>query len=186
MDRRQMFVCGLFIVTVLIGNHPRGTSAAEPAVERRLYVACPGIRNYLEFGGHGILVFDIDHGHRFLRRIPLGGLGADGKPLNIKGICGNAETGRLYVSTLEHLICLDLVSDQPLWQRSYEGGCDRMSISPDGSHIYLPTLEQDHWTIVDAMDGDELARVTPDSARIIPCTVWTVARPIWPVCGLLC
>ncbi|MFO1020038.1 MAG: hypothetical protein U0903_05005 [Planctomycetales bacterium] len=35
-----------------------------------LYVAVPGIRNYLEFGGHGIVVFDIDNGHKFVRRIP--------------------------------------------------------------------------------------------------------------------
>jgi len=33
---------------------------------RFLYVAAPGIRDYLEFGGHGVLVFDIDHGHRFV------------------------------------------------------------------------------------------------------------------------
>ena len=137
--------------------------AEEGPIHRRLYVASPGIRNYLEYGGHGILVFDIDAGHRFLRRIPFGGLGQDGRPLNVKGICANAETGRVYVSTLEHLICLDLRTDERLWQHRYEKGCDRMSISPDGSHIYLPTLEQDHWKIIDARDGHELARVTPDS-----------------------
>jgi len=32
--------------------------AAEPET-RLLYVAAPGIRNYLEWGGHGVLVFDI-------------------------------------------------------------------------------------------------------------------------------
>jgi hypothetical protein len=132
-------------------------------IKRLLYVATPGIRNYLEFGGHGILVFDIDQEHRFVKRIPFGGLGADGKPLNVKGICGSARTGRVYVSTLEHLICLDLKTNEPLWQRNYEGGCDRMAISPDGRQIYLPTLERDHWKIVDAANGTEFARVTPDS-----------------------
>jgi hypothetical protein len=38
-----------------------------------------------------------------------------------------------------------------------------MSIAPDGSHIYLPTLEGDHWKVVDAASGDEIARVSPDS-----------------------
>lgn len=44
------------------------TRAAEP-VRRYLYVATPGIRDYLEFGGAGILVFDIDDGHRFVKCI---------------------------------------------------------------------------------------------------------------------
>jgi DNA-binding beta-propeller fold protein YncE len=131
--------------------------------QRFLYVASPGVRNYVDWGGHGVLVFDIDDDHRFVRRIPFGGLGRDGKPLNVKGICASAATGRLYVSTLEHLIALDLVTNEVLWQRSYDGGCDRMSIAPDGSHIYLPTLEGDHWKVVDAASGDEIARVSPDS-----------------------
>src|SRR5688500_9246608 len=44
------------------------------AETRLLYVAAPGIRNYLEYGGHGILVFNIDDGHKFVRRIPSAGL----------------------------------------------------------------------------------------------------------------
>jgi 6-phosphogluconolactonase (cycloisomerase 2 family) len=67
------------------------------------------------------------------------------------------------VSTLEHLICIDLATDQQLWERTYEGGCDRMSIAPDGSVIYLPTLEKDHWKVVRGEDGEEIARVSPDS-----------------------
>jgi hypothetical protein len=39
--------------------------ADEAGQEHRfLYVAVPGIRDYLEFGGHGLLVFDIDAGHK--------------------------------------------------------------------------------------------------------------------------
>ena len=44
------------------------------AENRFLYVATPGIRDYLEFGGHGVLVFDIDHGHRFVKRIASSGV----------------------------------------------------------------------------------------------------------------
>ena len=57
--------------------------AAEPNPQRLLYVATPGIRNHLEFGGHGVLVFDIDHNHKFVRRIASGGIGKDGKPMNV-------------------------------------------------------------------------------------------------------
>ena len=54
------------------------TAAANAQEERRLlYVAVPGIRNLLEYGGHGLLVFDIDHGHKFVKRIPTGGIGAE-------------------------------------------------------------------------------------------------------------
>jgi DNA-binding beta-propeller fold protein YncE len=135
----------------------------SPNGRRLLYVASPGIRNYLEYGGHGVLVFDIDDGHRFVRRIPTGGLDDEGRPLNVKGICANAGTGRLYVSTLRHLLCLDLTTDQLLWERAYEGGCDRMAIAPDGSVIYVPSLEGPHWHVVDAARGDVLRKIVTDS-----------------------
>jgi hypothetical protein len=35
-----------------------------------LYVAEPGIRNYVEHGGVGVLVFDMNQGYKFVRRIP--------------------------------------------------------------------------------------------------------------------
>src|SRR6476620_4800427 len=41
-----------------------------PAGQHLLYVASPGTRNYQEYGGVGVLVFDIDHGYKFVRRIP--------------------------------------------------------------------------------------------------------------------
>src|SRR5687767_12226053 len=85
-----------------------GPARASDQTGRFLYVATPGIRNYLEYGGHGVLVFDIDRDHRFVRRIPSAGLNREGRPLNVKGICASAVTKRLYVSTLETLICFDL------------------------------------------------------------------------------
>ena len=76
----------------LRGRWPE-TSRANAEAQRRLYVAEPGIRNYLEYGGHGLLVFDIDHGHRFIKRIPTAGLDAKGVPINVKGICASAGPG---------------------------------------------------------------------------------------------
>ena len=133
--------------------------------QRLLYVASPGVRDNLEWGGHGVLVFDINDGHRFVKRIPLNGYGIDkaGKVLNVKGICANAKTGRLYVSTLEQLMCIDLLTDKVLWEKSFDLGCDRMSISPDGKVIYLPSLEQKAWYIVDAATGEEIKRLVLNS-----------------------
>jgi len=128
-----------------------------------LYVAEPGIRNYLEYGGHGVLVFDIDQGHKFIRRIPTGGLNPEGVPDNVKGICAHAPTGRLYISTIRTLQCLDLLTEKVVWERPYEGGCDRMAIAPNGQVIYLPSFEKERWHVVDAVTGDVLARITPGS-----------------------
>src|SRR5215204_3575618 len=137
---------------------------SEPNGERRyLYAAAPGIRDYLEFGGHGLLVFDIDKNHKFVKRIATGGVNDAGKPLNVKGICASAATKRLHISTIKSLMCIDLLSEKILWEKSYEGGCDRMALSPDGKVIYLPSFEKDHWHVVDALTGEVIKRLEPKS-----------------------
>ena len=139
-------------------------SHTDGSVHRYLYVAAPGIRNLLEFGGHGLLVFDIDHEYRFVRRIAFdGGADAAGKPLNVKGVCASAATGRLYISTIKTLSCLDLTTDKVLWEKTYAGGCDRMSMTPDGKTIYLPSFEGAFWNVVNAGTGDVITKITPDS-----------------------
>src|SRR5438045_4348367 len=142
-----------------LGFPPRGNAAAQ----RLLYVATPGIRDYLEYGGHGILVFDIDDGHKFLKRIASAGLDEKDHAMNVKGICANAATQRLYVSTIRTLMCFDLVSEKLLWEKAYEGGCDRMAISPDGQVIYLPSLEKEHWHVVNARTGEVLKKIVTNS-----------------------
>ncbi len=136
--------------------------AAEPP-KRLLYVAVPGVRNLLEYGGHGLLVFDIDHGHKFVRRIPTMGFGAHGVPDNVKGVCASTQTGRLYISTTRTMQCVDLRTDQVLWDREYRGGCDRMAISPDGKVIYLPSFEKEFWNVVDGSTGTILVQIAPNS-----------------------
>jgi hypothetical protein len=145
---------------LLADDHPATTAP----VERRLYVAVPGIRNYLEYGGHGLLIYDIDHRHRLLKRVPTSGLDAKGLPNNVKGICASVVTKRLYISTIEQLMCIDLESEKLLWERRYEGGCDRMSITPDGRLIYLPSLESSFWNVVRGEDGEIVTRIVPNSA----------------------
>jgi len=88
-------------------------ASAAPPDGRYLYVVCPGIRNYLEFGGAGILVFDIDHGHKLVKRIATPA-SREAMPDNIKGVCASAATGRLYVTSRAKLYCLDLVTEERL------------------------------------------------------------------------
>ncbi len=155
-----------FSASVLAGLSAVGAGfgfSSRIATRRFLYVAVPGIRDYLEFGGHGVLVFDVDDGHRFVRRITAGGKDPSGKPRNVKGIAACASTKRLYVSTTHTLECFDLATDTLLWERAYDGGCDRMSIASDGSHLYLPSFEGPHWNVVAGGDGRTLATIRPDS-----------------------
>src|SRR4030088_701553 len=104
-----------FLAILCLASVGRFTPGNEltPTRQRFLYVSSPGIRDDLTLGGHGVLVFDINKKHRFVKRIPLAGYGLDqkGKVLNVKGICANANTYRLYVSTLEQLICVDLSTE---------------------------------------------------------------------------
>jgi DNA-binding beta-propeller fold protein YncE len=162
MNRRLATLMLALLDGILILQNRAPAQAAVPE-QRLVYVAAPGVRDYLKFGGHGVLVFDIEQGHKFVRRIPFGGLGKTGQPLNIKGIAASTVTARLYVTTLEHLICLDLKSDRVLWEKSYEGGCDRLALSPDGKIIYLPSLEKEFWRVVDADDGRVLSKIVTNS-----------------------
>ncbi|MHC5540454.1 hypothetical protein ACYOEI_19710 [Singulisphaera rosea] len=158
--RRPALLLPWVVSIALLATSPPSATAED---HRYLYVAVPGIRDYLEYGGHGLLVFDIDQGHRFVKRIRTAGIGPAGKPENVKGICAIADSHRVYISTIRTLTCLDLLTETVLWEKAYEGGCDRMAISPDGKVIYLPSFEQAHWNVVDATDGRVIAKVVPDS-----------------------
>lgn len=130
-----------------------------PPKGRYLYVAVPGIRNYLGYGGHGILVFDMDNNHRFVKRIKTQGLNDKGEPSNVKGVAVSVPLNSIFISTLQKLQRIDLTTEKVVWEKSYEGGCDRMSISPDGKIMYLPSLEKDFWNVVDCSTGDVIKKI---------------------------
>jgi DNA-binding beta-propeller fold protein YncE len=156
------FACRWFLIGLLACgavSRPRAAGSEQ----RLLYVALPGIRNYVEHGGVGILVYDVDNGYRCLRRIPTFAVKPGEAPEAVKGVCASAKTGRLYVSTPTRMLCLDLVTEKPLWERTYEGGCDRMSISPDGATIYIPSFEGPHWNVVNASTGEPITKIETKS-----------------------
>ena len=128
-----------------------------------LYVAVPGIRNYVEYGGVGILVFDSDHGYRFVKRIPTWVVPPGTQPENVKGIAASAQTGKLYVSTMNRLAAFDVYSEKKVWDRPYEGGCDRMAISRDGRTLYVPSFEGPFWNVVNAANGDVITKIQTNS-----------------------
>jgi DNA-binding beta-propeller fold protein YncE len=128
-----------------------------------LYVANPGIRNYVEYGGVGISVFDIDDGYKFVRRIPTWEVPEGAKAENVKGIAASAKTGAVYVTTINRMMALNAVNGKKLWDKTYEGGCDRLAISPDGTLLYVPQFEGPMWHVVKAANGDVLAKVETKS-----------------------
>jgi DNA-binding beta-propeller fold protein YncE len=140
------------------------TRAAEPVAGERhlLYVAAPGIRNYLEFGGAGVLVFDMDNGHAFVKRIETNA-SREAPPDNIKGICANAVTKKLYITTTKKLYCIDLLTEQTLWEKALPQGTDRMSMTPDGKLLYVPSFEKDIWNVVDGATGDVITAIETKS-----------------------
>src|SRR5947209_14665785 len=131
--------------------------------QQMLYVASPGTRNYTEYGGVGIIVFDIDNDYKFVRRIPTWDVPEGKKVENVKGIAASAKTGKVYVSSLDHIIAVDAVSGAKLWDKTYAGGCDRLAISPDGKTLYVPELEGPAWHVVDAATGEVTATITTNS-----------------------
>jgi len=162
MKRLRLAVGALCLLALVLVSGSLRFHAAEEE-KHLLYVAVPGIRNYVEWGGVGVLVYDINAGHRLVKRIPTLEVIPEQPPEAIKGICASAKTGRLYLSTPQRLICLDLVTEKVLWNKTYAGGCDRMSISPDGKIIYLPSLEGPHWNVVDALTGELITKVETKS-----------------------
>jgi len=131
--------------------------------QRFIYAALPGVGggNNLKYGGAGILVFDIDHAHKFVKRVPLqGAMPDDGRQEAIKGIAAHAPTARLYVSTSRRVAAYDLTTDTLVWEQRYDDrGTDRIALSPDGRTLYAPELGAPKWIVADAATGARLAAI---------------------------
>jgi len=160
MKRTFFWLIFLPIALTHSGNAQQAREAGKPAgAKRYLYVATPGIRDYLGYGGHGLLVFDMDNNHRFVKRIATGGLHPNGKPSNVKGVAVSVPLNSIFVSTIEGLQRIDLTTEKVVWEKAFEGGCDRMAISPDGRTMYLPSLERGFWNVVSCETGDILKKI---------------------------
>ena len=143
-------------------------------------MASPGIRNYEEHGGVGVLVYDIDNGYKFVKRLPTWDVPAGQKPENVKGVAASAKTGKVYVTSLNRMMALDAITGKKLWDKTYEGGCDRMAISPDGKLLYVPQLEGPFWTSSTRPRALSSPRSKPSPVRTIPSTRSTARTSTWP------
>ena len=129
-----------------------------------LYVAEPGIRNYVEYGGVGVLVYDMDAGLQVRQ--------ADSDLADVRRAGARERQGRrrqrrrpdgLYVTTIKRVRASTWSPRRCSGTARYEGGCDRLAISPDGATLYVPSFEGPHWNVVDAATGDVIAKIVTNS-----------------------
>ena len=162
MNLRRLTIC---LLLLCVTSFAPGFSRRAAVVKEKhyLYVASPGIRNYTEYGGVGVLVYDIDNGYRLVKRIQTWP-DAPGKTAeNVKGVAASAKTNRLYVTTPARLLAIDLLSEKVVWEKICPGGCDRMALSPDGQVLYVPSFEGPHWNVVNALTGEVIKRIETNS-----------------------
>src|SRR5579862_5455407 len=141
-------------------------STAGTEVQRRLYVAVPGVGNATDHGGIGVLVFDMDHGYRFVKRIPTWTPAAGARAEGVRGIAAHAGTARLFVSTNRRLAAIDLLTDKIVWEQTYDGKCcDRMAVTPEGKTLYVPaTGGVAKWYVVRASDGGIITTINKEGS----------------------
>ena len=137
-------------------------ASGQSETKRYLYLSTPDAAQ--EVGrpdGAGVLIFDIDNGHEFVRRIDI--------PIfeeGIRGFTGSLETHSVYYSTTNRRLgAFDLETDKIVWDKTYDAGSDRSSITMDGKKVYVPTGwwysgEDPGVLVVNADTGELIKRVS--------------------------
>jgi outer membrane protein assembly factor BamB len=134
--------------------------ASNAEIHRYLYCATPDGAQAEGKSGTGIVIFDIDDGHKFVKRIGI----PDFKE-GIRGFTGCTATKRLYFGTTnKRMGCFDIESGKVVWNRTYDRGCDRSCITADGKTIYAPTGwwhrgEDDGFLVIDPENGDPVRNI---------------------------
>ena len=139
-----------------------GTSLPGQSETRRyLYMSTPDGAQVQGRSGTGILIFDIDNGHKFVRRIHI--------PIfqeGLRGFTGSLVNHAVYYSTTNHRLgAFDLETEKILWENTFAPGCcDRSSITLDGKKIYAPTgfwyTEEDAgFVVINAQNGEFIKRI---------------------------
>lgn len=137
-----------------------GPSFGRSQAGRYLYLSTPDAAQEEGRSGSGILIFDIDNGHKFVRRIDVPNFKE-----GLRGFAGSVKTHRVYYSTSNRRLgCFDLETEKIVWEKTYEAGCDRSSITQDGKKIYVPTGwwysgDDSGVLVVNADDGELIKRI---------------------------
>jgi DNA-binding beta-propeller fold protein YncE len=135
-------------------------AVAESETKRYLYMSTPDGAQKEGASDPGIMIFDIDDGHKFVRRIDI--------PIfeeGLRGFAGNLKTHSVYYSTTNRRVgAFDLETEKVVWEKTYEQGADRSSITMDGKKIYVPTGwwytgDDSGFLVVNAENGKLIKRI---------------------------
>lgn len=135
-------------------------SFAEEELHRYLYAVTPDGAQMESSSGEGLLVFDIDHDFKLVKRLALGNLSG-----GVRGLTGCLAAHSLYYSTTtQRMGRFDLEAEKVVWEQQYSGGCDRSSAMLDGSKLFAPTgwwerTETGGFVVIDGATGKELRRL---------------------------
>jgi outer membrane protein assembly factor BamB len=133
---------------------------AQSETQRFLYMSTPDGAQKEGRSGAGIMIFDIDNGHRFVRRIDI--------PIfeeGLRGFTGNEKTHSVYYSTTNRRLGqFDVENEKTVWEQQYDAGCDRSSVTLDGKKLYVPTGwwyggEDSGFLVVDGQTGELKKRI---------------------------
>jgi len=141
----RIVASGLMLTALALGANVSGK------LERRLYVSDKS----------GVSVYDIDHGHKLLRRIDLPGTGA------YKGIGASVSLGLLYLSSnvQDELIAVDLATEKIVWRKKAGKYADSFYLTPDGQKLYMPYRDEIYWRVLRASDGEVLAEIPTERGK---------------------
>lgn len=150
--------CLIFLIAIFLSFPSPG--AGESRTGRYLYLSTPDGAQKDGRSSPGILIFDIDDGHKFVRRIDI--------PIfeeGLRGFTGNLKTHSVYYSTTNRRLgAFDLETEKIVWEKTYDAGCDRSSITMDGQKLYVPTGfwysgEDSGLLVVNASNGELIRRI---------------------------
>jgi DNA-binding beta-propeller fold protein YncE len=132
----------------------------QSQTKRYLYMSMPDAAQKEGRSGTGILVFDIDNGHKLVRRIEVPSFEE-----GLRGFAGSKKNHSVYFSTTNRRVgAFDLESEKIVWDKTYDGGADRSSITMDGTKLYVPTGfwysgEDSGLLVLNAKNGDFIKRI---------------------------
>ncbi len=150
---RRNFITGVAAGLAHSLISPSTSSAADTApagVQRLLYVT-----NNAE---QRVDIFDIAAGHKFLRSFPMAGN-------KVGGVCADAATGRLFITqqSEDTVTAYDLKTGNVLWTLNTVlkyalDHPDRLSITLDGSALYVPMKDSATVLILEPSNGERITQ----------------------------
>ncbi len=161
-------VCGVAGCAGLARDFHAATHAAAgpTAQDPRAASLSSGMTRHYEyvFPDGAMYVYDIDHGHRLVQRVPLPGVNG------VRGVVASPGTHMLYISygafggpgTTGRLLAYNLLAGSVVYNRSYSRGIDNMAIDPAGDRIYMPDGEGSRdgvWTVIAARSGNVIGSI---------------------------